>query len=47
MTGIPGLKPGDDEGVGCVQRLREVLDIAQARHARRRAGSHAIEVGKP
>src|SRR5688572_5593682 len=36
----------DDVGVGCVQRLREVLDIVQARDARGRARRDAIEVRK-
>src|SRR5688572_2612249 len=41
------VEAGDDEGVGCIQRLREVLDIVQAGHARRRAGRNAIEIWKP
>src|SRR5688572_4436364 len=37
----------DDVAIGCVHRLREVLDIRQARFARGRARSNAVEVGKP
>ena len=45
--GHPRIESRHDEGVGFVQRLGEVLDIAQARDAGLRADIDPLEVGEP